>query len=163
MLKEEVSFQGRHTFHPYSRQKSMVRMTTPQAFSQGPDLSLHVVVSHVQANRVRQGGDNSASWKNINCQLGNAGMKGTLSFTACQDSELLCLSTRSNQKPCNCSCTFLISIPIYCKPSVIRPKMYFSCGQVLRPHCYKTLKITILHRNCDKPQSLTVLVGAAII
>lgn len=86
------------------------------------------------------GSDNSASWKNINCQIGNAEMKGTLSFTAGQDSELLWLSTRSNQKWQNYSCTFLISIPIYYKPGVIRPKMCFSCGQVLRPHCSKPLK-----------------------
>jgi len=44
MLKTEVAFQGRLTFHPYSGQKSTVRMTKPQAFSQGPDLSFHVVV-----------------------------------------------------------------------------------------------------------------------
>lgn len=109
------------------------------------------------------GSDNSASWKNINCQIGNAEIKGTLSFTAGWDSELLWLSTRSNQKWHNYSCTFLISIPIYCKPGVIRPKMCFSCGQVLKPHCSKPLKIRILDRNCDKPQSLTVLVGEAII
>ena len=57
----EMSFQGRPTFHPFSGQKSIERLTTPQAFSQGPYLSFHVVVSHVRANCVRQGGDNSAS------------------------------------------------------------------------------------------------------
>lgn len=159
----EMSFQGRPTFHPFSGQKSIVRLTTPQAFSQGPDLSFHVVVSRVWANCVRQGGHNSASWKNLNCHIGNAGLKETLSFTVGQDPEPLCLPMRSNQKPHNCSWTFLISVSIYCNPCVIRQKMYFSCGHVLRLHCSKPLNIRILGRNCAKLQSLTVLVEAAII
>lgn len=153
MLQREVTFQGR-LFSIFSQDRRAWWGWVQ------PRLSARVQVSFFPyCGFPCAGSDNSASWKNINCKIGNAEMKGALSFTAGQDSELLWLSTRSNQKWHNYSCTFLISVPIYCKPGVIRPKMCFSCGQVLRSHCSKPLKIRILDRNCDKLQSLTVLVG----